>query len=239
MTQELSTPNARSSPIDWLFGELYGMYGNQFLDKFRSGHIVDDVDTGIENMKIVWTEKIRSRHMTMGELKRGLSACDRVKFPPSWSEFLELCKPSVDPLTAYYEAVAGVQARAAGEMGTWSHPAIYWAAMPLAFDLGTQSYSQIKGRWERALSEQMDRGEWESIPVPMLQIEAPGKGKLSKEGAAKMIDNLNAAGVLEPKTDHTYWYRNILAREKKGDRTLTMIQKKFAHEAAEAHGYQL
>src|SRR6266404_5603808 len=132
-----STPNARSSPIDWLFGELYGMYGNQFLDKFRSGHIVDDVDTGIENMKIVWTEKIRSRHMTMGELKRGLSACDRVKFPPSWSEFLELCKPSVDPLTAYYEAVAGVQARAAGEMGTWSHPAIYWAAMPLAFDLGT------------------------------------------------------------------------------------------------------
>ena len=133
---ELSTVNAPSSTIDMLFGELHGIYGNQFLDKFRTGHVIDGLDTGTENMKRVWTEKIRSRGMTLGDLKRGVAACDRVKFAPSWSEFLELCKPAVDPLRAYYEAVAGLQARSDGYLGQWSHPAIYWAATPLASDLG-------------------------------------------------------------------------------------------------------
>lgn len=233
--QELSTFTAPSSPIDMLFGELHGMYGNQFLDKFRSGHAVDGLDTGTENMKRVWTEKLRSRGMTVGDMKRGLAKCDRVKFPPSWSEFLELCKPSVDPLVAYYEAVAGVQARAKGEMGIWSHPAIFWAATPLSFDLGNQTYSQIKPRWDRALAEQMERGEWEAIPEPLLALPEPAP--MSREEAAQRLQEVGAASVTkEPSTptDHKRWARLAMEDLKHGGKRYPAVTYKMAKEALEA-----
>ncbi len=234
MTQELSTQTATISPIDWLFGELHGMYGNQFFDKFRSGHIVDGLDTGIENMKRVWTEKIRSNGMKIGDLRRALSACERVKFPPSWSEFLELCKPSVDVLAAYYEAVNGSRERAAGKMGEWSHPAIFWASMPMAFDISNQSYSQVKARWESALHEQLACGEWAEIPQPMIALPAPGQTKLSREEAEKLVRQYQAMDATKKEDcsiDHRRWAHRIMKRFENGDKNLRFIEVTFAKDA--------
>lgn len=171
------------------------------------------------------------------EISAGVKAMEGRDWPPTLPEFKRMCRPVADPLVSYYEAVAGVQARAAGEMGRWSHPAVYWAAMPMSFDLGTQTYTQIRGRWERALDEQMARGEWDSIPRPALALAAPGKAMLSKEGAAEMLRNLEAQGITKTaaaRVDHKRWAKTILARVARGDKTLLMVQIKFAQTAMEA-----
>lgn len=220
------------SSIDHLFNRLDGAYPHKWRSAFPN-------QIAIDNWAESWVEAFEQEGILPADVKVGLKACrNSYDWPPSCAEFVKACKPSVDPMVAYYEAIAGVQARKAGEIGKWSHPAIFWAAMPLAFDLGTQTFSQIKGRWEKALADQMEREEWAQIPAAVPALSAPGKASLSRENAAKMLDELGAAGVLKPRSEHTQWYRDILAREKRGDKTLTMVQIKFAHEAAGNHGYQ-
>ena len=204
--------------IESLFGKMTFTYGAKFADQWKG------IDAA--GLKRHWATELGK--FTGEELKAGVEKLKTRDWPPTLPEFEKLCKPSIDPMVAYYEAVSGVQARANGEVGKWSHVAIYWAAMPMAFDLGSQTYSQIKGRWEKALLDSMDRGEWSEIPQPMIALPAPGKAELSKENAAKMLEKLGASGVLKPKLNYTYWYHNILDRVKRGDKTLSMIQIQFA-----------
>jgi len=207
--------------VEKIFDRMLLSFGKKFIDQWA----------GADPQKLLnhWTIELAG--FTGAEIKSGLTAMDSMDWPPNLPQFKKLCRPDADPMKAYYEALAGVQARAAGQMGVWSHPAIYWAAMPLSFDLGSQSYSQIKGRWEQAFSEQMDRGEWAQIPEPMLALPEPGKGKLSREGAAKMMEELGADGVLKSTSDHLRWAKRIMERVKRKDRTLEMIQVRFAKEA--------
>lgn len=213
--------------MEHLFSRLDGMYPIRWKSAFPSQDAID-------NWMIAWSESFIEEGITPEMIRGGLKGC-RTKYdwPPSCSEFLKACKPSIDPVVAYYEAITGIAVRAHGEMGVWSHPAIYWAAMPLSFDLGSQTFSQMKARWESALNEQMERGNWPAIPAPMVALPAPGKSELSKEKATAMVAEL---GLKLQKTNHTLWYRNILERHAKGDKTLTMVQINFAKEAAKNHG---
>jgi len=226
----LTTPSSTSTnalPESWverLFERMLLTYGKKFSDQWGAA----DTDSLIA----FWSQELASYSGV--ELKRGLDALATRDWPPTLPEFKKLCRAPIDSLVAYYEAVAGVQARAAGEFGKWSHPATYWAAMPLAFDLGSQSYSQIKTRWETALHEQLDRGEWPEIPRPMLALGAPAAAPLSRESADAMLTKLKATVVTKTaasKIDHRAWARRILDREKRGDTTLSLIQVKFAQEA--------
>lgn len=213
-----------------LYNRLDGAYPHWWHANFSGQQSID-------NWAASWAEAFEEEGITPADIKVGLKAC-RTKYdsPPSCAQFIKACRPTADPTRAYYEAVSGVQARAKGEMGAWSHPAIYWAAMPLAFDLGNQTYSQIRPRWERALAEQMDRGEWAAIPEPMLALPEPGKGVLSKESAAKMLEELGAADVAKTAcspADHKRWARIIIERVKKPHHGLSSLQIKFAKEALE------
>jgi hypothetical protein len=210
--------------VEQLFTDMLLAYGKKFGDMWAGS----TVDVLID----FWTRGLRG--YTPREIRRGIEALETRPWPPTLPEFKGLCRPPVDGLVAYYEAVAGVAARAAGEFGKWSHPAVYWAAMPLAFDLGSQTYSQIKPRWERALVEQMDLGEWQEIPRPMLALALPGAAALSRENADRMLHQLKASTVAKKavdKIDHKAWAKRILEREKRNDKTLTLIQVKFAREA--------
>ena len=221
---------ADAIPAHWvesLFQKMTFAYGTKFSDQWRG------VDA--EGLKRHWATELGK--YTPDQLKSGAEKLKTRDWPPTLPEFEKMCQPTTDPMVAYYEAVNGVQARAKGEMGKWSHPAIFWAAMPMSFDLGNQAFSQIKGRWENALAEQMERGEWAEVPKPMVALPAPGRAELSREKAAKMLSDLNASGVLKPKSEHTLWYRKILADVKAG-RAVTMIQRQFAEQAAAAHGYR-
>lgn len=220
-------PPLPESWVEKMFHKMLLDYGKKFTDQWG----------GAESNELIahWAQQMGS--YTGPEIARGLTAMEKRDWPPTLPEFKKMCRPDNDPMVSYYEAVAGVAARAAGEMGKWSHPAVYWAAMPLAFDLGNQTFSQIRGRWEQALSSQMERGEWDPIPRPALALPAPGKAVLSKEGAAKMLHELGAKGIAKKASDtveHRRWAKNILERVAGGDKTLLLIQIQFAKQAVGA-----
>lgn len=220
-----SSTSTTALPEKWverLFERMLLDYGKKFGDQWAQ----TDMDTLIAH----WARELAG--YTGAELKRGLDALATREWPPTLPEFKKLCRRPLDSTTAYYEAVAGVQARAAGKYGKWSHPAVYWAAMPLAFDLGNQTYSQIKPRWEAALFEQLDKGEWPEIPQPMTALPAPGKTKTSREEAAQRLRELHATGIVKDHRggDMRGWARRILEREAAGEHVLP-IQARFAREA--------
>lgn len=226
MTNVTNLNSSTSTPLQaWVEKLLHYMlacYGKRCTDQWcmvAQGDIVE-----------VWANELAD--LTHAELKRGKEALSSREWPPTLPEFKKLCRPPVDAMKAYYEAVAGVQARAAGEYGKWSHPAVYWAAMPLAFDLGSQTYSQVKPRWEAALFEQLDKGEWAEIPQPMVALPAPGKAKTSREEASQRLRELGATGIVKDHRggDMRGWARRILEREAAGEPVLP-IQARFAREA--------
>jgi hypothetical protein len=139
-------------------------------------------------------------------------------------------------MRAYYEAVAGVQARFAGEHGTWSHPAIYWAAMPMAVELREQTFSAVKARWETALAVQLGRGEWEDIPKPMLALTSPGQSTTSSAKARETIKQL-VGKVVHKSADGNPkgWARRILDRHAAGDK-ITPAQLRMAQDALATDG---
>ena len=222
-------PGLGISMMDHLFNRLDGAYPHKWRSNFPNQQAID-------NWCESWAEAFEEEGITPHDVKDGLKACrTRYDWPPSCAEFIKACKPSIDPLVAYYEAVNGTQAREQGKKGDWSHPAIFWASVKVsAYDLKHASYSQIKQRWEKALADEMEKGEWSPVPDALQALPAPGKGELSREHAAKMVSELKAADTTkaaENKIDHRLWAKRILAREKKGDRTLSALQIRFAREA--------
>ena len=217
------------SVVTSLFDEMLLAYGKKFTDQWGAA----DPDRLADH----WALKLSG--YTPREIKRGIAALEGREWPPTLPEFKKLCRPAIDPLVAYYEAIAGIQERSKGEIGTWSHPAIFWASMPLSFDLNSQTYSQIRGRWEKSLSDQLEKGEWEPVPKVVLALAPPSKPNLSKTEASKRLNELGADAIVKSRKEDTTWYRKILEREKAGDKTLTMIQKRFAREAADLHGWKM
>lgn len=233
MTQPPSSISLQPIPHNWierLFDKMLLDYGRKFTDQWGGA----DPDKLIAH----WSTSLAG--YTRDELARGAAALDKRDWPPTLPEFKRMCRVEIDATVAYYEALNGVAARSRGEMGEWSSPAVYWAAMPLAFDLGSQTYSQIKERWKAAYEKQVEKGAWDPIPVAMVAIAAPEKTfdkKAAEKAATEALANLGAASIVKPKAYQTQWYRDILEREKKGDKTLTMIQLRFAREAAANHNY--
>ena len=225
--------DAWSEPLDAFKGKstmeaLYDRLDGAYPHKWRSNFPTPE---SIDNWQTSWAEAFEEERIKPSEIRAGLKAC-RAKYdwPPSCAEFIKACKPQIDPLVAYYEAIAGLQARARGEVGTWSHPATFWAATGMTFDLLNQTYSQCKARWEGAFAAEMEKGEWREIEPPMLAIAAPAKD-WDKKAAAEQLKALGASEVLKPKTDHKLWAKRILKRHAEGDRTLTSLQVNFAREA--------
>lgn len=220
------------SLMDHLFNRLDGLYPHKWRSNFPTPDAID-------NWQCAWAETFEEHGITPDQIKAGLKACQtKYEWPPSCAEFIKACKPVVDSVVAYYEALNGMQERERGEMGKWTHPAVFWAAVSVsAFDLKNLTYSQIKARWEAAFLEEIGKSEWPEIPKPMLALPAPGKSELSREKATQMIADLNAKGITkspEEKTDHKRWAKKILERHEKGDKTLSPLQVKFAKEALSA-----
>lgn len=180
----------------------------------------------------IWSHALKG--ITELEFRRGVAKLVDFERPPSLPEFLKACRPEVNPLNAYYEALEGVRRREQGEVGTWSHPAIFWASVRVsAFELKTQSYSAVRQRWEVALAAELAKGQWDEIPAPMVALPAPGKDRLSREAAGKMLQQLKAKSNAPPKgeqRDGKDWARKILQREKDGEQLLP-IQREFARQA--------
>ncbi|KAG0924264.1 hypothetical protein G6F31_019178 [Rhizopus arrhizus] len=100
-------------------------------------------------------------------------------------------------------------ARARGEHGTWTHPAVYWAAMRVSqHDLLNQGWQAMKTRWEYALRDVMAQGRWEPIPTPSLALVAPGGTVATREEAQSFLrEILGKTGkpLLCQVEDHRAW----------------------------------
>jgi hypothetical protein len=105
------------------------------------------------------------------ELSRGLSAVRQRRFAPTLGEFLQLCRPALDPEYAFLEAQDGLRARAVGELGVWTHPAVWRAASAMSFDVKNGTFQQLRKRWERALEREFSRGWGDDVPQPAARIE--------------------------------------------------------------------
>jgi hypothetical protein len=203
-----------------IFDEMLLDYGNKFTAQWG----------GVEPEKLVdhWCRGLKG--YTPSEIKRGLIEQKKSEWPPTLPQFKNMCRKEIDFLKTYYEALEGLQARAKGEIGNWSHPAVFWAASAISFDLMNQTYSQMKIRWEVALNEQLSKGEWALIPAPALRIENSRNSIRSKDQSKKIMQDI---GFLPMKADRAglWWAHKIMARQEKGDKHLKIIQIQFAKEA--------
>lgn len=206
--------------VEKMFHKMLLEYGKKFTDQWGGA----DTDELIAH----WARELGN--YTVPEIKRGLAALDTRDWPPTLPEFKKMCRAPLNELMAYHEAVAGLEARGKGELGAWSHPAVYWAASLLRVDLMRQTYALVKERWAQALKGQMERTEWADIPPARVLLPAPDTSPAAKELATKMVRELGATSVIKSARDginHLRWAEKIIARVGK-DKELSMIQIQFA-----------
>jgi hypothetical protein len=218
-------PGLGISMMDHLYNRLDGAYPHKWRSNFANQQAID-------NWNESWVEAFEEEGITPADVKAGLRECrKRFTWPPSCAEFIQACKPALDPMMAYHEAVAGLEARGKGEVGVWSHPAVYWAASLLRSDLMGQTYALVKERWALALKGQMERTEWAEIPAARVLLPAPDTSPAAKELATKMVRELGATGVIKSARDgidHLRWAKKIMTRLANKDKDLSMIQIQFS-----------
>ena len=223
MTSQLST-STNPIPEKWidaLFTKMLMLYGNKFSDMWRN--------LDLNSIKALWAEELGK--LTRDEFAKGANLLIEQEWPPTLPQFIKLCRPAIDFTVAYYEALNGIAAREKGEMGEWSHPAIFWASTKIgAFDFKHQGYSAIKVRWEKALQDELNKGAWEDIPMARIALPAPSM-QATKGIADKYLAGSNVIKDQASKSDHKAWAKKILQREKDGDKTLLQIQIMMARQA--------
>jgi len=226
---QLATPSTMLDPLPltWaskLLARLTEMYGAQFLRQWDA--------VPAERLPVVWAEELAG--YTGVEIARGLAACRQQKFPPTLPEFLMLCRPNLEPATAYQEAVAGMTERAGGGIGIWSHPAIYWAAVRVGrYDILSNGYQIMRSRWETALRAVMEQGRWDPVPEPRAALPAPGQTQLTREEAEQRLRELEASRVLQPSGDHRRWVRRTLERVARGESVPLGVLRRAREAAAD------
>lgn len=207
--------------VEKLFHKMLLEYGKKFTDQWGM------VDT--QDMISHWARELSG--YSGAEIRKGVEALSTKPWPPALPEFKAMCRPPVEPVRAYYEAVAGVQARFSGEAGEWSHPAIYWAAMPMAIELKEQSFSAVRARWEASLAAQLAHANWDPIPAPVVMLAAPETKATSNDRAQEAIKDVASKMVNKPVNyNYKWWAQNLLDRAKSGEKLLP-IQVQFARQA--------
>lgn len=221
------------SLVDHLWNRLSGTYGGRWLKDFP------DMQS-IENWKEAWAEALDEDRVTPQEVAEGLRTCRRMfpDWPPAVGEFIRACRPGLIPENAFHDAVAGMTARRRGEVGQWSHPAVYWAAVRVgSHDLLNCGYSVMQSRWERALSDELRQGEWAPVPAPAVALPAPGATQATPEEAAKALKAMGAGAILnESGRDPRRGAKRILADvAKKGGRQYSPTVIAMAKAAMDAY----
>lgn len=201
--------------------EMRMLYGSKFAQQWQG--------LTARELKESWDQKLSG----LGErdVRRGLVACLRRDWPPTLPEFLRLCCPWMDTEVAYHEAVHGMSCRRRGEMGEWSHPAVYWAAVAVSSnDLLNSTYGSIKGRWEKTLIEEMAKGTWKEIPKASVALPAPKQTAADRVEAAKALKAMGADKALDqtgkdPRRWITKWDERIAKGEQPSHAISAMLAK--------------
>lgn len=195
------------SLMDHLYNRLNGIYPTKFRSNFRDKQAIED-------WKQAWAEAFDEEGVSPADVAQGIKNCRRLfDWPPSLPEFLRACRPQLEPETAFFQAVRGMQARARGEMGEWSHPAIYYAAVSVGqFDLLNQAYTQLGQRWQKVLNEELAKGQWAEIPLPRLALASPEDKERGRREGQRRVRDLAQVIVGDKHKDPLVWANRILER---------------------------
>lgn len=224
LSNVISPANPSALPEKWiekLFQKMEDRYGSLWVDRYGQ--------FPRERVKNTWAEDLAG--FTGDEIKRGMDACKQNKFPPTLPEFATLCRPPINPETAFAEAVNQLRLRREGK-DTWSNPAIYWAAQAIGnFDMN-QPWATIKTRWIAALNEMLAEPTLPDVPAFAVALPAPGELITQPEEARSRM-----AGILrmiQPKTDFKAWAHKIIADHESGKKVATELSLRMAREAVAA-----
>lgn len=189
--------------------EMRLMYGAKFGQQWQG--------LTPRELKDSWDQKLAG--MTEAEIRTGLVACLSRDWPPTVPEFLRLCRPWMNPEVAYHEAVQGMSSRRRGEIGQWSHPAIYWAAVATgAHDLLNSTYSVMKARWDRAFALELEKQQWHEIPAVRDALPAPGQTMATKQEAEAALKRMGADKALsQTGRAHRRWIDKWEERMSRGE----------------------
>lgn len=180
--------------VDALMLSLRAQLGAKFADAFGA--------VPLEELRGEWAQRLAGfrRH----ELERGLNACSNRRFAPTLGEFKVLCRPALEAEYAWEEAKAGMAARAVGQKGVWTHPAVYRAASAMDYELRALSFQACRKRWEIALQREMDAGWGDPIPEarPVLEHKPLTTRPPTPEERAR-IKTLLARRAPEPEPNHS------------------------------------
>jgi hypothetical protein len=162
-TSSTSRPDGIPAGIEGLFEVMLAFYGDKFAMQWSAA--------SLPAMRAVWRDQLRG--LSAAEISRGVTACRSLRWPPTLPEFLMLCRPALDPETAFYEAAAQMALRERGKPDAWSHAAVYWAACEMGGDVTRLPYPALKSRWTRALEAAwatVAAGTCEPVPPQPLAI---------------------------------------------------------------------
>lgn len=150
-------------PQHWvgkLFERLSGQFGSKMADLYLG--IPPDV------VQQEWAAGLAG--FSGPELARGLDACRRRTFPPTIGEFAPLCRPALDAEAAWWEAGACLRQRDEGEVGDWTHPAIWRAACSMSLEVRSGELKQHRKRWSFLLKRELAKGLGDEVPIPVTLI---------------------------------------------------------------------
>lgn len=202
-------PKLGISLMDHLFNRLDGAYPNRWRASFPS-------EQSIENWRESWAEAFEEEGITTQMVSDAIRVCRRTyDWPPSITEFLKACKPPINVDAALYEAIEQMRKRQHGK-DEWSNPAIFWAAAKVGeYDMISQTFSQLKPRFEAAL-KRVQEGEVKPVPERVPALAAPAAAESTREYGRQRLDELNASELVRnvSKGGNIAWARRIIEEEK-------------------------
>lgn len=193
------------------FLKMTNTYGVKFLDQWAG--------IPMRNVQMEWAEVMAT--LTQAELTTGWHKISTRDWPPTLPEFMKMCRPTLDPQVAYYEALEQGARRQRGEQEAWSSPAIFWAWAAIgAHDFNQLGYAVLKPRWERLLSAELAKPQQEPIPALAVSLPAPGQTRTSGKEARSMLQAFGmqlAQYGKAPAGRGTGWAQRIIERSQRGE----------------------
>ncbi len=205
---------AHALPEDWiksLFNQMALAYGNRFTDMWRGLNTTE--------LKRHWAVALAT--LTDEELIHGVGALKMREWPPMLPEFIKMCRPVMDPVVAYHEALEQGGRRERGEDDSWSSPAVFWAWRKIGqYDFSRLAYAILKPRWEAALAAEMAKDAHPPVPPQLVALPAPGKATTSVARAHQMLNDFKRNGIkraVDVELDGKRWAHLIIARHAGGE----------------------
>lgn len=164
MQKPASLADAAPVPRRWVarvFERLSGQLGAKVADLYNG--------VAEKTVQEEWAAGLAGYHEA--EIARGIAACRERTFAPTLGEFLKLCRPALDPEWAWHEAGDCLRQRDAGEVGDWSHPAVWRAACAMGTEVRAGDYQRHRTRWTYTLKRELAAGWGEGVKPPAMRIE--------------------------------------------------------------------